>query len=187
VTLSGLHQRKAVWDVIAAFSELTDQFPQWHLNIIGWGADRPLLEQQVAELALEDVVHFLGSTPAPRPLLEQAEIFATATLADPCPLTVMEARAAGCAIVATAVGGIPETLGFGTAGQLVPVHDPGAMARALRTLMSDPAELAAWRQKAKDGADYYVVPRMAADYLALYESLLAKAVPATSKAVELVP
>jgi glycosyltransferase involved in cell wall biosynthesis len=174
VTLSGLHPRKAVWDVIAAFAEVTEQFPDWHLNIIGWGADRARLEQQVAELAITESVHFLGSTPAPRPLLEQADIFATATLADPCPLTVMEARAAGCAIVATAVGGIPETLEDGSAGMLVPVHDPTSMAAAFRRLMADPQELANWRDRARKGSAYFTVQRMSDDYLALFASLIGR-------------
>ncbi|WP_375422735.1 glycosyltransferase family 4 protein [uncultured Friedmanniella sp.] len=170
-TLSGLHPRKAVSDVITAFSHLAAEFPDWHLNVIGWGAERERLELQVAELGLEQAVHFLGSTPAPRPLLEQADIFATATLADPCPLTVMEARAAGCAIVATAVGGIPETLDHGGAGQLVPVHDPGAMAAALRRLMADPVALVDARARARAGAEYFTVERMSQDYLSLFASL----------------
>lgn len=172
VTLSGLHPRKAVGDVIAAFARIAADFPQWHLNVIGWGADRGRLEQVAVELGVASQVHFLGSTPAPRPLLEQADIFATATLADPCPLTVMEARAAGCAIVATSVGGIPETLEQGGAGQLVPVHDPGAMARSLRRLMADPAELRAWRARALDGAEFYTVKRMSDDYLGLFGALI---------------
>ncbi|WP_375432497.1 glycosyltransferase family 4 protein [uncultured Friedmanniella sp.] len=171
VTLSGLHPRKAVSDVITAFSHLAPDFPEWHLNVIGWGAERKRLELQVAELGLQQAVHFLGSTAAPRPLLEQADIFATATLADPCPLTVMEARAAGCAIVATAVGGIPETLEHGKAGQLVPVHDPQAMAGALRVLMGDPVVLEEWRARALEGADYFTVERMSRDYLSLFSHL----------------
>jgi len=171
-----------VGDVIAAFGIVTREFPDWHLNIIGWGADRERLEQQVAELGLADRIHFLGSTPAPRPLLEQADIFATATLADPCPLTVMEARGAGCAIVATDVGGIPETLDHGRAGQLVPVHDPQAMAEALSRLMADPAELQRWRERSADGADYFTVARMSADYVTLYASLIGQSRPAAHAA-----
>lgn len=174
ITLSGLHQRKAVWDVIGAFGQVSADFPNWKLNIVGWGADRPRLEDQVAELGLTEVVHFLGSTPTPRPWLEQADIFATATLADPCPLTVMEARVAGCAIVATAVGGIPETLEDGNAGSLVPTHDPSAMAESFRRLMADPIELKTWQARALEGSEFFMVRRMSDDYLKLYKGLLGK-------------
>jgi glycosyltransferase involved in cell wall biosynthesis len=171
VTLSGLHKRKAVGDVIAAFAEVRQEFPDWHLNIIGWGPDLERLEARVDELGMNDSIHFLGSAVAPRPLLEDADIFASASLADPCPLSVAEARAAGCAIVATAVGGVPEVLEHGRAGQLTPTSNPSAMAAAFRTLMTDPETLASWRIRARRGAEYFTVQRMAAEYTHVYESL----------------
>ena len=173
VTLSGLHKRKAVDDVIAAFAEVKPEFPDWHLNIIGAGPDRERLTTTADELGMNDSVHFLGSTMAPRPLLEDADIFASASLADPCPLAVAEARAAGCAIVATAVGGVPEVLDHGRAGQLTPPSDPPAMAAAFRVLMADPEALATWRARAQRGAEYFTVQRMAAEYSRVYQSLLA--------------
>jgi len=168
IVLSGLHPRKAVSDVITAFAAAAEEFPAWHLNIVGWGADKGRLEKLVVELGLEQSVHFLGSTLTPRPLLDQSEIFATATLADPCPLTVGEARAAGCAVVATAVGGIPELLEYGMAGLLSPPSDPEAMAMSLRTLMADPTSLERWQAQALDGAEHLTVRRMAEDYLDVY-------------------
>ena len=171
VTLSGLHERKAVGDVIAAFAEVRPEFPDWHLNIIGWGPDRERLQTMVNELSLNDSVHFLGSTVAPRPLLDEADIFASASLAEPFSLAVAEARAAGCAIVATAVGGVPEVLEHGRAGQLTPASDPPAMAAAFRRLMADPSALTIWRTRAQRGADYFTVQRMAADYTRVYQSL----------------
>ncbi len=169
--LSGLHPRKAVHDVITAFASAVAEYPSWHLNIVGWGADQDRLEKLVAELGLDQSVHFLGSTLTPRPLLDQSEIFATATLADPCPLTVGEARAAACAIVATAVGGIPELLDHGAAGLLSPPSDPEAMAMSFRSLMADPANLERWQARARHGAEYLTVRRMSEDYLDVYGAL----------------
>jgi glycosyltransferase involved in cell wall biosynthesis len=168
MTLCGLHPRKAVGDVISAFAEVSPEFPDWHLNIVGWGAERERLEGVVAERDLGHAVHFLGSTLKPRPVLEKADVFASASLADPCPLAVAEARGAGCAIVATAVGGVPEVLEHGRAGQLTPPSDPGAMAAAFRKLMADEAVLADWRARAKDGAAHFTVARMTADYQHVY-------------------
>ena len=170
IVLSGLHPRKAVGDVIESFALVAADFPEWHLNIVGWGASQGELETRVAELGLGHAIHFLGSTLRPRPLLEQSEIFVTATLADPCPLTVGEARAAGCAVVATAVGGIPELLDHGRAGHLVPPRAPSAMAAALRELMGDPKSLAKWQRRALDGADHLTVPRMSRDYVRVYQA-----------------
>jgi glycosyltransferase involved in cell wall biosynthesis len=171
MTLSGLHPRKAVGDVIAAFAQVTTDYPDWHLNIVGWGPDRERLESQVASLGIGTSVHFLGSTLTPRPLLESADVFASASLADPCPLAVMEARAAGCAIVATSVGGVSEVLEHGRAGQLTPPSDPSAIAAAFRRLMSDGQALTSWQERALDGAEHFTVARMAADYERVYKSV----------------
>lgn len=50
---------------------------------------------------------------------------------------IAEAREAGCAIVATRVGGIPEMLDGGSAGVLVPAGDPAQAAARLRWLLID--------------------------------------------------
>jgi glycosyltransferase involved in cell wall biosynthesis len=172
LTLCGLHPRKAVDDVISAFARVSDDFPEWHLNIVGWGAEQGRLEAQVHGLGLDDSVHFLGATLNPAPLLEATDIFASGSLADPCPLTIGEARGAGAAIVATAVGGVPEVLEHGRAGTLTPPRDPVAMAEAFRALMADPDLLARRRADSLAGADHFTVARMTADYRRVYSAVL---------------
>lgn len=175
MTLSGLHPRKGVNDTIDAFALVHKDFPQWHLNIVGWGPSREDLEKQVAALGIEDSVHFLGSTLTPWPLLDEASIVVAASLADPCPLTVIEARVAGCAVIGTTVGGIPEVLDNGASGHLVPPQDPSAIAEALRELMGSPAALAHWREAAARGSERFSVDRMAKDYDQVYAEAGAKA------------
>ena len=67
--------------------------------------------------------------------------------------------------------GVPEVLEHGKAGQLVPPSDPAAMADAFRTLMSDPKALVDWQARARDGAEYFTVRRMADDYTRVYRGL----------------
>lgn len=172
ITVSGLHGRKGVKDLIAAFAEVAPEFPDWHLNIVGAGPDRDPCEAKVRELGMERSIHLLGGTINPRPLLAQAEIFAIASLAEPFGLTIAEARAAGCAVVGTSVGGIPEVLEHGRAGHLTPPSEPTAMASVFRMLMRDSDVLATWRANARRGVEYFSVRRMADDYERIYESLL---------------
>ena len=183
MTVSGLHPRKAVEDVIAAFALLGGRFPQWHLNVVGWGPDKEKLTELTSRLGLDAQVHFLGSVKSSRDLLQQTDIFATATRAEPGGLAVMEARGAGCAIVATDVGGIPETLEHGKAGLLVPPHAPEAFAAALASIMGDEGALADLRARALDGAEYFSVERMSAEHLALYASVGRKPSRGSARAV----
>lgn len=169
-TLSGLHHRKAVGDVIIAFAEVAQDFPNWHLNVIGDGPDRERLQSVVSKLHLDDRVHFVGATLTPRPLLERTSIFASASLAEPFGLNIAEARSAGCAVVATAIGGIPEVLDHGRAGRLVPSSSPKVMAGAFRDLMADDSLLKEWQNRAVDGVEKFTVRRMTDDYLKVYAS-----------------
>ncbi|MBE7219358.1 MAG: glycosyltransferase [Caulobacteraceae bacterium] len=171
LTLCGLHERKGVHHLIAAFARVAPDHPAWHLNIAGAGPDAGTLKALVEELGLGARVHFLGGVKNPKRLLEQADVFALASLADPSALVLTEARAAGCAMVATDVGGSAEALAFGAAGQLVPPGDPVAMAAVLSDLMAAPDRLQDWRQRSAQGLEPFTLERTAAKYLSLYESL----------------
>jgi len=57
---------------------------------------------------------------------------------EPCPNVVLEAMARRCAVVGTAVGGIPELLDHGNAGMVVPPESPAALADAMSELLRRP-------------------------------------------------
>ncbi|MDX7950403.1 glycosyltransferase family 4 protein [Lichenihabitans sp. Uapishka_5] len=170
-TVCGLHPRKGVHHLIAAFAQIASRHPEWHLNIIGVGPSGAELKAQVEAAGLDNRVHFIGAVLNPHPLLRQADIFALASLADPSALVLVEGRAAGCAMVATAVGGTAEALAFGTAGHLVEAGHPEAMAAVFDALMSDPERLADWRRKASADLETFGADTTANKYLALYRRL----------------
>ena len=167
-TICGLHRRKGVFDIITAFGEVSEEFPQWTLYIAGEGPDRDALEQQVVSASLEGRVIFLGFLRGPRVLLEKTDIFVMASYAEPCGLTLGEARAAGCPIIATNVGGNPETLEFGRAGRLVEPGNPMQLAAELRRLMIDEKLRATQREAALKGVEILDVHRLVADYADVY-------------------
>lgn len=69
--------------------------------------------------------------------LHQADICVIPSRWDNSPNTVYEAMAAGKAVVASQVGGIPELVADGETGLLVPAGDPIALAEAIVKLLSD--------------------------------------------------
>ena len=84
-------------------------------------------------------------------------------------LSILEAMCFGCPSVATAVGGVPEVVDDGGTGLLVPFGDTDALARAVESLIADPARRAALGAAAKARARKLfsaevIVPR----YEALY-------------------
>lgn len=113
----------------------------FRVTIIGDGPERTALERQVAELGLRDV----ASLPGPREdfprFLDDADIFCLPSIAaEDMPYSLIEAMFLGKPIVSTEVSGIPELLGHGRYGVVVPANDAAALARALRTLMESVEE-----------------------------------------------
>jgi glycosyltransferase involved in cell wall biosynthesis len=172
-TVCGLIRRKGVFDLLEACSTLFREMPEWRLYIAGDGPDRQSLEQQAIASGVGDNIIFMGAVPAPRVLFEQTDIFALCSYADPCSLVIGEARGAGCAIVATAVGGTPEMLEFGRAGRLVPPGQPAQLAAELRSLMTDSVARALLRKASSEGAEVFDVHRLLGDYDRVYQRALA--------------
>jgi len=73
-------------------------------------------------------------------LLREADIVVIPSHREGLPLALIEAMAAGRAIIATAVGAIPEIVRDREEARLVPAHDPSALRRALQDLVDAPAE-----------------------------------------------
>jgi glycosyltransferase involved in cell wall biosynthesis len=168
-TVCGLHRRKGVFDLITACVEPLKELRNWTLYIAGEGPDRDELEQQARSAGIADRVVFLGFLPAPRFLLEKVDIFVLASYAEPFGLSLAEARAAGCAIVATNVGGIPEVLEFGAAGRLVSPGKPEQLSAELRILMTNEDARVQLRDASSNGAEVFDVNRLVGDYERVYE------------------
>jgi glycosyltransferase involved in cell wall biosynthesis len=174
-TVCGLHRRKGVQDLIAGFAKIATEHPAWKLYVAGDGPDKHALIDLSKSLNIADRVIFLGYIKDPGEILSKADIFVLASYAEPCALAIAEAREAGCAIVATSVGGTPELVDFGKAGVLVKPKSPTDIATALSNLMSDPAALLAFQANSKNGSEYYRVGRVVEEYSKVYASLLPRA------------
>jgi glycosyltransferase involved in cell wall biosynthesis len=173
-TVARLFKQKGIDVLIAAFESIAPRFPAAALYILGEGPERNLFEAQAAKTACADRIRFLGFSKDPRVYLAQSDIFVLASRADPFPLVIPEAREAGCAIIASAVDGIPEALEDGTAGILVPPSDPAALAQALARLLVDPAELAQWRHRAAENIEWLRLDRVVQETINVYEEALGR-------------
>lgn len=116
-----------------------------HLKIAGAddskGRYQHELEALIMQLDLQEAVQLLGavSEEQVRQGLEQAHIFALASLHEPLGVAIMEAMAMELPVVVTGAGGVPELINDGVEGILVPPHDPEEMARALERVARNPA------------------------------------------------
>jgi glycosyltransferase involved in cell wall biosynthesis len=84
---------------------------------------------------------------------------------------LLEALAAGCAIVTTRVGGVADCVVDGVNGSVVDTLDPDPIARAVLAIVNDPARLAAMRAEARERAALFSIDRMLDRTADLYRSL----------------
>jgi glycosyltransferase involved in cell wall biosynthesis len=105
--------------------------------------------------------------------LQAADLVLHAAHAENHPLAVLEAQSCGIPVVATAIGGVPETLVDGETGVLVPHADPAALAEAASAILLDDPRRDAMGAAAFDNASgRFGVGRMVDDYVALYRELV---------------
>lgn len=170
VFVGGLHPRKGIDDLLAAFDIVHRRNRDTRLFIVGDGPHRGNYADRARAMACGEAVSFLGAQDNPYRWMAGGDIFVLPSHADPAPLVLSEAREAGCAIVATNVDGIPELLEGGEAGLLVPPHDPQSLAAAILSLTEDPALLAEWRARSQRNIEQMMIERVARDTIGVYET-----------------
>lgn len=104
----------------------------------GDGPEIGSLRRRASQLGIADRVSFLGHRQDVPMLLASCDLFVLPSLFEGLPLAILEAMAAGKAVVATAVGGSPEAVVHGQTGLIVPPADAACLANAIRTLAADP-------------------------------------------------
>jgi glycosyltransferase involved in cell wall biosynthesis len=122
--------------------------PPSRLLLVGEGPERPALAKLAADLNLQDRVEFVGhSEDVPR-LLQEMDIFVLPSLSEGMSNTLLEAMAAGAAVLASDVGGNREIIESERSGLLFPNTDVIGAAEQLRRLVSDPGLRADFAQAA---------------------------------------
>lgn len=172
VTVCGMSRRKGVDALIRAFETIEADLPRAHLYLVGDGPDRQAFELLAKQTRCADRIHFEGYQSRPQAYMLSADVFVLASRRESFGLVLIEAREAGCAVVATEVDGVAEALDGGRAGLLVPQNDVKELAAALRRILSDPAEQANWQSKAKEGVDAFSIDRMTSEITKVYEETL---------------
>ena len=137
--VASLTRAKALDVLVRAVAVLTARLPSARLVIAGDGPERRSLTALVEGLGIGDNVMLIGRRGDVADILAACDAFALSSDHEGSPLAVIEAMDAGCAIVATEVGGVPDLLGRGGYGVLVPRRDPEALAGGILRVLEDRA------------------------------------------------
>ena len=131
---------KGVVDFVDAVRMIIQQAPGWRFIMAGAaGYDNPSSVPlgDIKAWQTEGIIEWTGHVHDMMPLYADAAIVCLPSYREGMPKVLLEAAAAGCAVVTTDVTGCREAVRDGETGTLVPVRDPAALARALLDLIKD--------------------------------------------------
>jgi glycosyltransferase involved in cell wall biosynthesis len=155
--------------IAARFPET--QFVLAGIDTSASGEVRKQLEALVSELGLNDRFYFLGWLDDAEKLLCAMDVFVSASETESFGLAIVEAMAAGTAVVATATEGAREVIEDQRTGLLVPIGDVERIAGSVINLLSDPEKRRAIAtQSAQSALERFSLTRMVDEVLRAYRS-----------------
>ena len=144
--LGRLEPRKGIIELAQALRRVLPDYPEWRVQIAGRSMPSCLSGSDSGEIAksilkpFADQVDFIGPVaPENVPVwLTKIDICVFPSLWETFSYVVLEAAAAGRAIIATETGAIPEILDHGRVGEIVPPGHVKRLEESLRKLMGNP-------------------------------------------------
>lgn len=150
------------------------QHPPLRFVVVGDGELRGELAAYAGARGLADRVSFVGWRRDMPEIYADLDAVVISSDNEGTPVSLIEAMAAGCPVIATAVGGVPDLIADGETGRLVPPGDAEALARAIGDLVEQPAAVRAMADRAQGAIlERFRATRLVADIDGLYRRLLA--------------
>ena len=155
---------------LRAFAFAAARVPGLRMVIAGDGPLRSSLEDLTRDLGIADRVRFLGNWNDVPALLRSVDFFALASKFEPFGVALLEAKAAGLPIVATAVNEIPEIVQDGESGLLAVPENASSMAGLFVRLAEDRALRSRFGARSRAEAQQYSLQAAVAAYESLYDA-----------------
>lgn len=169
-----LVEEKGLPELITAAARLRALAPGVRVVVVGPDDDAKAdaLGADTRAAAERAGVQFAGMRQDIEAVYAALDLYVLASRREGFPRSAMEASAMGLPVVATDIRGCREVVDHGTTGMLVPVRDPGALARAVAALAADPRRRAAMgaagaAKARRDFDDARVIEKTLAVYAAL--------------------
>lgn len=167
---------KGVEEFVAAARQLKVEAPGWRFLLAGAaGYDNPTAIDimQLQAWQAEGCIEWLGHVEDMTPLFRDAAIVCLPSYREGMPKALLEAAAAGCAVVTTDVTGCREAIEPGVTGELVPVRDSEALAKVLLSLVKDGSRRQAYGVKGQERARaMFSVASVVSQTVQIYKGLL---------------
>ncbi len=170
-----IEPRKDQAGLVRAFAEVLKRHPGASLVLAGDGRLRPRVEALVRSLGLQESVELAGTVTASERIYDRLDLYVQASASqEGTSNSIVEAMASARPVVATDIGGNPETVVHEATGLIVRALDPVALGNAISALLDDPETSARMGRAGRERArTLYSRTRMIEETLAAYERALA--------------
>ncbi len=168
---SRIDSQKRPLDAVRIFAAVADRIPAALLVFVGRGELEQAVAAEAARLGVADRVRMVGYQTNVPDWLAASSVWLLPTERENFSVAVLEALAAGCAVLSTPCPGNDEVLVDGVNSLTFPVGDIAAGATALRELLVDGALRDRLRTSARSTAQNYTAENMVDGYRRIYERL----------------
>ena len=138
--VAALVPHKGQRHLVDATAQLVREIPDARVLIVGAGELASVLDGQIRRLHLDGRVILTGFRSDVPSVLKGLDLFVMSSVTEGLGTSVLDAMAAGLAVVGTRAGGIPESVVDGRTGLLAPPEDAPALARAIAFLLRNSAK-----------------------------------------------
>jgi len=157
---------------LAASRLLRNEFPNAVFLVVGDGELRGELENQVEAAGLRSCVRFLGWRRDLARVYADSDVVVLTSRNEGTPVSLIEAGAAGRAVVSTDVGGVKDVVRDGENGLLAHGREPGEIAKLVGELLRDETRRGKMGEEGRKAAlSLYTRERLDADIANLYWEL----------------
>lgn len=174
--IGNLFAHKGYYEFIRAAAEVSRAHPDARFLCIG--EDRGTqgdFASFAQKLGVQAQVIFTGQAPRVEKMLAALDIQVSASHEEGFSNAILEGMASGKPVIATNVGGNPEAVLHEQTGLIVPPKDPGALARAITTLIEHPERAAQFGKNGRKRVErYFTNTTMMNSLENLYLALLEK-------------
>ena len=162
------HSHKGQSTIVEAARMATDEHPDWHFLLCGDGKHEQSFREEIGDLANIELVGWVDNV---GDYLASFDLFVYPSLHEALGSTLLDAFEFGLPVVASNVGGIPELVEDGVNGHLIEPENPEQMVAAIASILADKIEMREVGSRNELKAQSFSADRMAATYLAMYETL----------------
>ena len=130
---------KGILELLSAFNKIQTYHPEVTLHLIGDGPDKDIIEKKITQLRLQEKVKLPGYLKGKEKAQElvNADIFILPSYSEGCPISLLEAMAAGLPVITTTVGGIPDIITNEKNGVLLLDHTSDAIKKGIEKMLGN--------------------------------------------------